>query len=409
MPSQSPVPSHGPASAGKGLVVLQVIPRMQAGGAERTTVEITTALTARGDTALVATAGGRLLAEIEAAGGEPVILPVDAKSPWAVWRNRARLMAVIRARGVDVVHARSRAPAWSALWAARACGVPFVTTYHGTYTDQGALKRFYNSVMARGDRVIANSRFIAERIARTYDLPAERLAVIPRGVDPALFDPAAVTPDRLFTLREAWGLTQDGRPIVLLPARLTGWKGHLVLIEAVRRLSGQEAPGFVTVLAGDPERNRRYGLEIDAAVAAAGLAGHVKRPGHCADMAAAYALADVVVSPATAPEAFGRVAIEAQAMGRPVIVADHGGARETVIDGKTGWRVAPGDAAALARALSNALALGPEARAALGARARQHSVETYSVHQMCVKTLHIYDQLAQASAAGQPRRQPAQA
>ena len=364
-----------------GAVILQVLPALGGGGVERGTVEMAQAIARAGGTALVASAGGRMAPLVAGAGGRNVPLPLDTKNPLAVWRNAARLEAVMRAEGVRLVHARSRAPAWSAWLAARRAGVPFVTTYHGAYGENVPGKRRYNAVMARGVRVIAISRFIADLIIRRHGVDPARIRVIPRGVDPAVFDPGAVAPARVRQLAEAWRLP-EGRPVVMLPGRLARWKGQGVLLRA---LAGREA---VCVLVGDAGRHPAYAGEL--AAAAGRCAVDLRLVGHCDDMPAALMLADVVVSASTEPEAFGRVVIEAQAMARPVIAPAHGGAAETVEDGATGLLVPPGDTVALGAALDRVLAMPAAERAALGVRARAAVLATYTVAAMQLATLSVY-------------------
>src|ERR1035437_1878922 len=220
-------------------VVLQVLPALGTGGVERGTVEMTEAITKAGGRALVASAGGPLVRAVLRAGGQHVTLPLASKNPVVIWRNAGRLAALIRAEHVAIVHARSRAPAWSAWLACRRTGVHFLTTYHGAYSEALAFKRRYNSVMARGERVIAISRFIAELIARRHGVDPGRIRVIPRGVDPAIFNPDAVSADRISRLAQTWRVP-DGAPTVMLPGRLAGWKGQSVLIEALALLSRRD-------------------------------------------------------------------------------------------------------------------------------------------------------------------------
>ncbi len=370
--------------------VLQVLPSLGvSGGVERTAIDLTAALTRRGWRALVASAGGPLEHEIRRAGGEHFTLPLDSKNPLRMSANARHLAELIRAQRVDVVHARSRAPAWSAHAAARRTGVLFVTTFHGTYGHGGALKRRYNRIMLKGERVIANSAFIGAHIRNVYGMAEDRLVVIPRGVDVARFDPEAVSNERMITLSTAWRVP-DGRPVVLLPGRITRWKGQEVLLDALVALG---RPDVFALLVGDDQRRPRYRAELLRKIGALGLEGQVRLIGPCRDMPAAYKLADVVVSASTDPEAFGRVAVEAQAMGRPVIATDHGGSRETVIPGATGWLVPPGDAAALAGALERALRLGPAARAELAAEARHHVLERFTVTHMTEATMAVYSDL----------------
>jgi len=380
--------------------ILQIIPRLDTGGAELATLEIALALKDAGARALVASEGGRLALALAGAGGELIPFPAATKNPFAMWANARALERLVGREGVGLLHARSRAPAWSALIAARRAGVPFVTTYHGAYGTELPFKNFYNSVMARGDLVIANSRFTAELIRVRHGTPEERLRVIHRGVDLAAFDPAAVAAERVAALRKSWGVGAKTR-IVLHAARLTGWKGQRVVIEAARRLTeGSRLADTVFVLAGDPQGREAYAAELKALIAAHGLDRVVRLVGHCGDMAGAFAAAHAAVVASSEAEAFGRAAAEAEAMGCPVVATDLGAARETVLatphvgaGRATGWLVAPGDAAALAGALAQALALKPAARAAMGARARRHVAANFSLERMRRATLAVYDEL----------------
>jgi glycosyltransferase involved in cell wall biosynthesis len=365
--------------------LLQVLPALRSGGVERGTLEIAEAQIAAGFRAIVASAGGEMVPALEALGAKHITLPLTAKSPFALWRNAAALAALARAEGVALIHARSRAPAWSALMAARRAGLPFVTTYHGAYNEGFPGKRFYNSVMARGDRVIAISHFIADLIRARHGVAESRLRVIPRGVDPRRFDPGLVSPERLAALRTAWGLP-EGPPIIMLPARVTRWKGQMVLVEAMARLPGDS----LALLVGDAAERPAFQAELQARIASLGLQERVRLVGHAADMPAALLLADVVVHASTDAEAFGRTVIEAQAMARPVIASDLGAPRETVAEGVTGWRTPPGDAAALADAIGKALALPSEERAALGARARSAVLSGYTTAAMQAATIAVY-------------------
>ncbi len=372
-------------------VVLQVLPSLVTGGVERGTVEIAQAIAEAEATALVASAGGPLVRQIERAGGEHITLPLTTKSPLGIWRNAAALEAVIRERKVSLVHARSRAPAWSAWLACRRTGVPFVTTYHGTYSEGLPFKRLYNSVMARGRIVIAASHFIADMVAERHKVDRARIRVIPRGVDPAIFDPATVAGSRIAKLAAEWRLP-DGVRTVVLPGRLTSWKGHSVLLEAVARLA---RPDVMCVFVGSHQGRHGYARALEDQATRLGIAEQVRLVGQCDDMPAAMCLSDVVVHASTKPEAFGRVVIEAQAMGRPVVASDLGGPVETVRHGETGWRVRPKDPIALADAISVALDLSPEEREALGQRARA-SVPT--VRAMQDATLDVYEAVLTGSA-----------
>ena len=365
-------------------VVLQVLPSLVTGGVERGTVEIAQALVEAEATALVASSGGPLVFHIERAGGAHITLPLTTKSPIGMWRNAAALERVIRERRVSLVHARSRAPAWSAWLACQRTGVPFVTTYHGTYGEGLPGKRLYNSVMARGRIVIAASQFIADLVANRYGLDPARIRVIPRGVDPAVFDPDTVSGDRIAKLAAAWRLP-DGVRVVMLPGRLTAWKGHAVVLDALAMLNRQDV---MCVFVGSDQGRHGYTRELERQAERLGIAARLRLVGQCDDMPAALCLSDVVVHASVQPEAFGRVVIEAQAMGRPVIASDLGGPVETVRNGETGWLVRPGDPAALAAAIGVALDLSPAALAALGQRAR---ALVPTVRAMQDATLDVYE------------------
>jgi len=366
--------------------VLQVLPSLVSGGVERGTIEIAEAIVEAGGRALVASSGGGLVTKLEQVGGQHITLPMDSKDPFVIWSNARRLEKLVRDEHVDILHARSRAPAWSAIRAAERTQRHFVTTFHATYNADFPGKHKYNSVMARGERVIAISEYIAGHIARHYPGASGRVRVIPRGADIRVFDPAVVSAERVEQLRAAWQLP-SGRPIVMLPARLARWKGHGVLIEAIQRLG----PEPLALLVGDGSSHYRDALEAQIEVEE--LEDRVKLVGHVHDMAAALLLADVVVHASTDPEAFGRTVVEAQAMGKPVIASDLGAPRETVQEGVTGWRVPPGDPEALAARLRQVLAMPAEARAAIGALAQRQVRERYTVQAMQEATLAVYREL----------------
>ena len=396
MEAPSSNPDTQTARSGKVPVVLQILPSLQTGGVERGAVEVARAITEAGWQAIVASSGGQMVHEVQRAGALHIDFPADSKNPIQMWRNVNRLVALIKEHEVDILHARSRAPAWSALSAARKTGISFMTTFHGNYGAGSPLKRLYNSVMARGDRVIAISQFIGNQVCERYGADPERVRVIPRGVDIASFDPAAVSAQRVIQLAEQWRVPDDAR-VVMLPGRLTRWKGQLVLIEALARLP--DRTGLRCILVGSDQGRSGYREELENEVSRRGLASTVQFAGDCRDMPAAFMLADVVVSASTDAEAFGRVIIEAQAMGRPVIATSHGAARETVFEGETGWLVPPGDASALVGALEEALGLDRYARESLAARAIAQVRRDYTRELMCDRTLSVYEELLAEKAA----------
>lgn len=382
-----------------GRTILQVIPELEAGGAERTAVDIAAGLVHVGAKALVATEGGRLVGELQAKGGVWIPFPAATKNPFSMLYNVRKLARICHEENVELVHARSRAPAWVSLGAARSLGLPFVTTYHGSYAGKSSIKLLYNSVMARGDRVIANSHYTAGLIRSLQPQAEGRITVIHRGTDFSVFSARAVGIERVENLRKLWGVAPHER-IVLLAARLTNWKGHKVLVEAAAKLKAAGFNDVTFVLAGDPQGRDGYVKELDALIMKLGLENIVRRVGHCTDMPAAFLAASVVAVPSIEPEAFGRSAVEAQAMGTPVVVSDLGAVPETVLSPpavdtseRTGWRLPPGDVNALAMAIGEALSLGASSRAALGKRAHEHVQAHFSLERMVADTLSVYGDL----------------
>jgi glycosyltransferase involved in cell wall biosynthesis len=379
--------------------ILQVVPRLDAGGSEASTLEVVEALRRAGATALVASEGGRLADAVTQAGGEVVALPVASKNPFTMLANAARLARLIGQRKVDLVHARSRAPAWSALLASRWTGRPFVTTYHGAYGSTGPLKAFYNSVMTRGDRVIANSRYTAALIVARKPSVQNRVRVIYRGIDGATFDVPAVQPARVTRLRQQWGVPPDAK-VVLLAGRLTSLKGQRDLIAAAAQLSRSRAlDGAAVVMAGDDTGRDAYRQELESLIARNGLDEKVRIVGHCPDMPAAFRAAHVTVIASRVPETFGRTSVEAQAMGCPVIVPALGALPETIVAaeehprGFTGWLMPPRDVGALAERIARALALTPAERSEIGGRAIAQATAKFALVRMQQSTLEVYDEL----------------
>ncbi len=381
---------EAPFGAAKPPTVLQVIPKLVTGGAERGCIDTALALARAGGTPIVASEGGPMVHELTRAGIRHVILPLSSKNPVVLWKNVSRLEALIRQAGVHIVHARSRAPAWSALGACKRTGARFVTTFHAPYNAGSRLKRLYNSVMARGERVIAISDYVAQHIVDSYDIDPARIRVVPRGVDIDALDPDRITAERVIKLARDWQLPDD-RPIVLMPARLTRWKGHTTLIEAVARIAARR--DLLCLIVGSDQGREAYRRELEDRIRRNHLATHVRLVGDCRDMPAAYKLADLVVHASTDPEGFGRVIAEAQAMGRPVIATNIGAPPEVVAPGG-GWLVPPGDSQALADALEAALDLPAEERTILAQRARAHVVAHFTRQQMCAATLAVLAELA---------------
>lgn len=376
--------------------ILQLIPSLVSGGAEQATVDINAALIQAGHASFVASSGGGRAAEITAAGGTHIPLPLAAKNPVVLLANIVRLAELIKEHQIDIVHARSRAPAWSGYGAARLTQRNFVTTYHAAYAAKSAAKKYYNSVMARGARVIAISEFIAAHIRTEYPAAAPRIVTIPRGIDMTAFNPETVTPERVAALRTLWRVPAPSQ-LILMPARVSRIKGHAILIAALQQVR-QSLPNLAvhTVIVGAAQGRDDYVRELNSAIAAAGPTVQVTLAEQCHDMPAAYAAATLVVAPSLVPEGFGRVPVEAQAMGVPVIASALGAFQETIVPDRTGWLVPPGDATALAEKIMVALTLPAAARAAVVAQAQSQARDRYAVATMTVATLDVYRQILAA-------------
>ena len=376
--------------------ILQVLPSLITGGAERGAVDVAIAAKQAGLRSYVASSGGPMVRELVRAGVEHFELPVDSKSLLTIYKNITRIAELADRLDVDILHARSRAPAWSALKAARRTGRSFMTTFHATYNYKGPLKKLYNSVMVRGDRVIAISEFIRDHMMQDYNLDWARIRVIHRGIDLDIFDPKAVSAERVIKLATDWRLP-DGIPVIVMSGRLTRWKGQMLLLKALPELQDLE---FRCLLVGADQGRTAYREELEEEAKRLGLEGCVHIVGNCNDMAAAYKLADVVVSASTDPEGFGRVAVEGQALGRPVIAPAHGAATEQIEHGKTGWLFTPGDSASVAHALRAALTLDTDAREKLHTAAIENVQSRFSKQDMCRKTVEVYRELAERRRQG---------
>lgn len=373
-------------------MILQVLPQLASGGVERGTIDMARAIKKAGGKPLVASQGGAMTAQLQHAGITHITLPLASKNPFIIRRNARKLARIIREQEVDIVHARSRAPAWSAWMAARKTGCRFVTTFHGTYGLQGMGKRSYNSIMTRGERVIAISQFICQHIRSHYKMDESRLRIIHRGVDLKLFNPFAHSPQRMIELTKEWRLPEE-LPLILFPGRITRWKGQDVFLKALAALPHRN---FFAVILGDDKGHETFRAELEGLISSLGLEGLVRIAKHTHYISEAYMLSRVVVATSLEPEAFGRVVLEAQAMGKPVIATNHGGPQETVVPDVTGWLIEPGNPDMLSLFIDHALKLDDEtlhwmAEQAV-ANARQFSLEN-----MCQQTLDVYTELLEAT------------
>lgn len=371
-------------------VVMQIIPELSTGGAEQGCIDIADALVKAGAHAIVVSNGGNRLHDLARTGATHINLPVHSKNPLIMWSNIHRLRRIIKEHRVDIVHVRSRAPAWSALKACETIPTThYMTTCHNAYNFQSASKKFYNSAMTKGERVIVISNFVAQYIHEHYGLDERTMRLIPRGIPMNQFHPSLVTSERLVKLTKEWRIP-EGKNIIMLPGRLARWKGHSDLIEAMALLKKKDVFGLII---GPDKGHTDYRTELETLIREKGLESKVRMVDNCNDMPAAYMLATVAISASTSPEGFGRVPVEAQAMGRPVVATNHGGAMETVIHGETGWLVPINNPEKMAEAIDEALSLTPDQRNILASRAMQHVHENFTKDLMANRTLDVYAEL----------------
>jgi glycosyltransferase involved in cell wall biosynthesis len=370
-------------------VIMQIIPELGAGGAEQGCIDVAAEIIRSGAVALVVSHGGARVGELARSGAEHINLPVHSKNPLTMWINALRLRHIIRKRGVDIVHARSRAPAWSGWLACKNTAARFMTTCHAPYKIHNDTKRFYNSSIAKGERVIAISNFVANYLKNNYQIDPQVIRVVQRGISLERFHPTAVMPERMISVARDWRIP-DGANVILMPARLTRWKGHHILIDAIAALKRDDV---FCVMIGDDQGRSAYRIELEDTIRMKKLEGKVRIVDHCKDMPAAYMLSAAVVSASIEPEGFGRVPIEAQAMGRPIIATDHGGAQETIVRGETGWLVPPSSAKALATAINEALNLTPDQRDMLAAYSMDHIARNFTKEKMVSETMDVYMEL----------------
>ena len=377
---------------------MQVIPALESGGVEVGTLQIAEAIVKAGGRSIIAAKEGSMAKGLRKKGIQFIELPLQTKNPFQISKNVNLLKQLIKKEKVDILHVRSRAPAWSAYKAAHISGIPFVTTYHAAYRSQTVIKTFYNSIMARGDRVIAISQFIADHINQKYKARSwfnpEKVCLIHRGIDFQFFDPKTISKENLEYLRKSWSVPRDAK-ILLLPGRVCKKKGQDVLIKA---LSLMKATNVYVFFIGSAKNHERYLKKLLNYANSLDLEGRVQWLPPIQDLPIAYQLADVIVCPSIAPEGFGRLMAEAQAMGKPIITSDHGAAREIVLEGETGWFTSPGDATTLASILDEVLSIHPEKLDKMGKKARAHIEENFSNDAMCKKTLGVYQELLNEKA-----------
>ncbi len=372
----------------KNLNVLQVTAALHEGGVERGTVEMSRFLVAQNCGSFVASAGGQMVPELLKDGGVHFQLPLKNRNPVSIIYSALRLVTVIQRNNIKLVHARSRAPAWAAFLAAKWTNTPFVTTFHGTHKIQNNLKKFYNSSMVRGERVIAISQFIKDHVVKHYGVDPQKVGIAHRGVDSRKFDPSALSQAEIDAMKKAWHV--EDKLVITLPGRLTRWKGQVPFIKALEELKGD--PSWHALIVGGAGKKTAYKKELENLIEQLGLKTRVTLTGGQANIPPFYAMSDVIVSASSEPEAFGRVAIEAGAMKKPVIATAHGGSLETVQHEQTGLLVPVDDVETMAKMLRGFLK-GDYNKGQMGEKAYAWVQNTFTVEKMCQAEWEAYHKI----------------
>ena len=383
-------------SSYKNKRILQIIPSMEIGGAERTVLEITAFLKNTNYTSLVLTSGGKLIKDLEKLNIEVVQYPIDKKNPLLIIKNIIELKKLFIEKNIDLIHVRSRAPAWSAIFAARSLKIPIVTTWHGHVSNSSWFKKKYNSIMHKGNALIANSNYTAENINKIYKIDKDKIDIIPRGVNTEKFKASNFSDEEKIKIKKEWKVFDQNKIILLLPARLTRWKGHEVVIKAIGLLKNEEFfKNIVCLFAGNQKGSERYIQNLKETIASLSLDDKIKLIGQVENMPLAYQVSNIILSPSIQPEPFGRIPIEAQASGKIIISSNAGAVKETIKSGQdsTGFKVKPNNSEELAHQIKLVIKMKDEDLQKIKKRAILNVKNNFSLETMCKKTLEVYNRL----------------
>jgi len=383
-------------SSYKNKRILQIIPSMEIGGAERTVLEITAFLKNTNYTSLVLTSGGKLIKDLEKLNIEVVRYPIDKKNPLLIIKNIIELKKLFIEKNIDLIHVRSRAPAWSAIFAARSLKIPIVTTWHGHVSNSSWFKKKYNSIMHRGNALIANSNYTAENINKIYKIDKDKIDIIPRGVNTEKFKASNFSDEEKIKIKKEWKVFDQNKIILLLPARLTRWKGHEVVIKAIGLLKNEEFfKNIVCLFAGNQKGSEKYIQNLKETIASLSLDDKIKLIGQVENMPLAYQVSNIILSPSIQPEPFGRIPIEAQASGKIIISSNAGAVKETIKSGQdsTGFKVKPNNSEELAHQIKLVIKMKDEDLQEIKKRAILNVKNNFSLETMCKKTLEVYNRL----------------
>jgi len=380
-------------SDNKKYSVLQVLPHLNSGGLVSGAIEISMSLINNKFNSYMISAGGRREREIVRAGGILFKMNVASKNPIIIFRNIYKIIKIIKDYKIDIIHVRSRAPAWSAYFAAKKMNIPFITTFHGTYGINNIIKKKYNSIMVKGDKVIAISVFIKNHIIGNYNVDEDRVETIPRGVDISVFNSQNVSNERLIAFTNKYNIP-DNSFVILLPGRITRWKGHILLIKAIAELKREN---LLCLFVGDSQGRKKYVKELHNLINKYKLTSKFKIIGNQIDMSTIYKASDIVISASTDPEAFGRVIAEAQAMGRLTIAANQGGALEIIVDGTTGWLFEANNSSDLAKKIDYASKISLEDRNIMAIKSIERIEKYFDSKFMSLRTIKVYKDILSKS------------
>ncbi|MCC8417678.1 MAG: glycosyltransferase family 4 protein [Rickettsia endosymbiont of Bryobia graminum] len=370
--------------------ILQVLPSLYSGGVERGTIEISKMLKATGHNVIVVSAGGRLVSELTTDHITHIYMNSASKNPFTIWKNVKLLTQIIKEHNVDIIHARSRAPAWSCYMAAKATNTKFITTFHGIYNIENLFKKYYNSVMLKGEKIIAVSHFVKQHILANYQVSEDKIDVIHRGVDYHYFDPKNITEEKLQKYQKKYDIPKD-TPIILLPSRMTNWKGHHILVEALGKLKHRN---FYCLMVGDLSKHPNFTTRVKSLINSLKLQSKIQIFGSESDMLYLYGIADIVLSTSIEPEAFGRTIAEGQAMEKIVIATNIGGATETIVDQQTGFHIIPNNSNDLMEKLDHCISIiNTEEGKKIQQAARVAVINNFSLELMLNKTLDLYNSM----------------
>ena len=381
-------------SNNKNKRILQIIPNMEIGGAERTVIEITAFLKNTNYSSIVLTSGGKLIEDLKKLDIEVIKRQIDRKNPFSIIKNIFIFKKIFTEKKIDLVHVRSRGPAWSAILAAKILNIPVITTWHGHVNQSSWFKKKYNSIMCKGDALIANSHYTAERINKIYGIDNNSIDIIPRGVDVKNFKKSNFSEEQITNIRKEWSVTDPKKIIILLPARLTKWKGHLIAIKAINSLKKEKFfSDIICLFAGEQKGSDRYIRELKKVISSYSIEKKIKLIGRVENMPLAYQASDIILSPSIEPEPFGRIPIEAQASGKTIISSNSGAVKDTIKSGlkSTGFKVRPNNSEALAKEIKLVLQMKESELSELHKRAILNVKNNFSLESMCKKTLAVYN------------------